>query len=367
MKSTLLLFVLWVCLLHDSPGQNVVTSPPPAQLVFIPSPYAWSLLKHPTLPALYLGCYIAPESKNLITFRLNSDGTLIPGSRKACDNYFTVTATNNTYNYRIHRPSVLVERNILYVMAAADNLAGYCSNPNNNEIVALALDEQGQPTKVLKAFRTNYTGAERLYSIRCDSNSRRLYLHYWNYFGWYGLDADGLPLLDRCNAVTYAPSCLSGIYVAEWDRHYVTYAGLRIITLSSNGLGVDCVQHTEIGFADPVCIEASPKFRKLYNLDLPRGPRLIVFKLTREGRLTSVPRYVSLPGAVGFRCDFTSNKLYAWTKETLWNTYMLDAEGLPVGEPQVSMLGCGEIRDVFVDEKTGKVYVACTQPPTPAK
>jgi hypothetical protein len=171
--------------------------------------------------------------------------------------------------------------------------------------------------------------------------------------------------------ITYAGTCWYWDYVPEWDRFYATYSGLtlRIFNLASNGLITDFLQGSTVVYGDSACIQVSTKFRKLYNLDLsqPQIPRLVVCTLTKEGRLTSVPRYFPLPEAVGIRFDFTANKLYAWTAGTVWKTWSLDADGYPRGVPRISALGCGTIPDVFVDEKTGKVYVACTQPPTPAK
>jgi len=132
-------------------------------------------------------------------------------------------------------------------------------------------------------------------------------------------------------------------------------------------VNVEFLQGSGVCYGDSGCIQVGHKFRKLYNLDLSQGARLVVCMLTKEGNLTSVPRHIPLPDVVGIRCDFTANKLYAWTRDTVWKTWTLDADGYPRGEPQVTALGCGEIKDVFVDEQTGKVYVACTQAPTAAQ
>lgn len=359
---SIMLAMLW---LHDSFGDGAVTGAVPANVVLVPHPSSWSILKHPTLPALYLGCYAAPTNRNLITFRLNADGSLIPESKRVCDNYFVASGTNTEFNYRVYRPSVDAGKNILYVMAGADSPTVGLANTNNNEIAVLSLDEQGQPTKVLKAFRTDYTSTQYLVGIHCDPTARRLYLTYWGSLGWCELNSDGLPVSAKCNLITYAATCWNWNYVPEWERLYVTYSGmsLRIFKLAGDGLIAEFMQGSTVCYGDSGRIEVSTKFRKLYNLDLSAGQRLVIFPLTKEGRLTSVPRYVPLPGAVGFRCDFAANKLYAWTSDTHWKTYTLNAEGFPVGEPLVSALGCGVINDVFVDEKTGKVYVACTQPP----
>src|ERR1041385_6575880 len=108
LSSFALLFLCSVLTPQSSVLSQTVTSPPPAEIVFVPHPDGSFLTKHPTLPVLYLGCYIAPDAKNLATFQLNTDGTLNTNSIRAF-NYFSVNPTNVFYRYQVQRPIVLAE------------------------------------------------------------------------------------------------------------------------------------------------------------------------------------------------------------------------------------------------------------------
>jgi len=68
-------------------------------------------------------------------------------------------------------------------------------------------------------------------------------------------------------------------------------------------------------------------------------------------------------GAGSLRFDFRTGVLYEFTSGRELKIYKLDSEGYPAGSPTISQLVCGEVRDAIVDETTGKVYVACSQPP----
>src|SRR5664279_2383681 len=92
---------------REAVGQVAVNSLPPAQVVLVTNSFAATLTKHPTLPLLYLTANHAPESKNLITVRLNADGSLMADSQKAWPDYFTTNPTNANFRYSIPRPVVV--------------------------------------------------------------------------------------------------------------------------------------------------------------------------------------------------------------------------------------------------------------------
>jgi hypothetical protein len=62
------------------------------------------------------------------------------------------------------------------------------------------------------------------------------------------------------------------------------------------------------------------------------------------------------------RVDSKAKKLYAFGTDWL-RVYALDANGYPAGQPALHSLACGVIRDVLGDEATGKLYIACSDPP----
>src|ERR1043166_8546465 len=145
---TIITHVLWPAEIH---GQTLAISPPPGQVVIVTNPRAYSLTKHPTLPVLYLTCSGAPESTNLITLRLNADGTLVRDSQRTWPDYLTTNPTNENFRYAIPRPIVLAEERILYLASCPVDPPRYCADTNNNEVAVIGLDGQGQPGKLLKA------------------------------------------------------------------------------------------------------------------------------------------------------------------------------------------------------------------------
>lgn len=350
-------------------GQTIVTSPPPSQVVLVPHPYLMSLTKHPTLPVVYGTFHSAPESRNLVTFRLNADGTLLPGGQKEWDDFFTADPKNPDFAYRLYRPTVNAVKNILYLGQWPYDVPKYFANTNNAEVVAVSLDEQGLPAKLLRRIRTDYTTKESLVDLRYEPTMRRLILSYWTTFGWCAIGEDGLPTTGHFNAVpAIMTTWYMWLYVPEWQRFYATRPTPSLMTfkLTADGLGLEYLQSCEAFNGGSGQFELSTRYRRAYNLDLS-GPTLVSLRLTKDGRFTGMPRYLPVPGAVGLRCDSKNGKLYLWNADTTWKTYTLDADGWPTGAPQVSKLGCVVIRDVWVDEPTGKVYVGCPQLPTPVK
>src|SRR5512134_2923227 len=106
--------LLFALVAHDLTAQIIATSPTPANVVFVPSPYAYYLAKHPSLPVVYLSCTYAAESKNLVTYALNADGTANTNAMRGF-NYFSDNPTNEFWRYSLQRPIVLPEERILYL------------------------------------------------------------------------------------------------------------------------------------------------------------------------------------------------------------------------------------------------------------
>jgi hypothetical protein len=355
--------------LPDASGQTIVTSPPPAQVVIVTNTHAFSLTKHPTLPFLYLTGYGAPGSTNLTTVRLNADGSLMANSQRAWPDYLTTNPTNDNFRYYIPRPVVLAEEKILYLAACQFSPGPYYAETNNSEVAVVGLDDQGQPAKLLRGFRTGYTEMG-ISALGWDPVSRRLFLSYNTYFGWCQMDKAGLPVSNQFHLL-YAPNNFwYYIYVSDWQRFYGYHgnSSLGIAKLTADASGGEFLQYATSGYGSLGNIEVSRRFLKLYMLEGPDNRQIRVYRLTREGRLTAVPRFFPLEMATrAIRFDFKANLLYALAEDGVLKTYHLDSEGYPTGTPQISQLPCSGVRDAVVDEATGKVYVACTQATTPGK
>lgn len=360
--------IVWLlagaCLAPVTATANPVTSPPPPEVVFVPHAAAMYLTKHPKLPVVYLGCYYAAEHKNLATFPLHADGTVNTNGMQSF-NWFTRDGTNELERYSLQRPIVLPEERIL-LLGSIPSAATYLSSDTNNaEIVAVSLDESGLPTQVRHGLRTTH-GEKEIRAWQFDPGSRRLYLSYHSYFGWIPIGADGVPASNEFRLVPSVMTVWGWVYEPRWNRFFgrQTSSGLTIFALSGDGTASEFSQNICDYRLGAYYIEVSPSRGKLYFLNQNQQPTsLVIVNLTPEGRLTGLPREVPLADTYGFRIDEKTNRLYAWNVGPILRVYSLDAAGVPSGEPVLSDLKCGLIRDVVVDNASGKVYVACTSPP----
>src|SRR5262249_43925753 len=155
-----------VCSALATLAQSVVTSPPPAQIIFIPDAQAMRVVKHPSLPLLYLSTYREPKAINLITLGLNTDGTINTNSEKTFDFPFLANRTNTYFGYTFQRPAVLTDEKMLLLAATPSYHAQYFAESNNVEFATLALDDQGQPVKMLHKFRHSFSGYEILIQMQ---------------------------------------------------------------------------------------------------------------------------------------------------------------------------------------------------------
>lgn len=350
---------------HDLVAQTITTSPPPAEIVFVSNPYGYFLTKHPKLPMLYLGCYVAPEAKNLVTLQLAADGAVNTNSLRSF-NYFSENPTNELWRYLVQKPIVLPEEKILY-LAAVPSYHHFFAHTNHQEIAAIALDDEGQPGKILRAIRTSH-GEKEIRGWQFEPTTRRLYMSYHSYFGWIPIGKDGLAESDKFNLLAAVQTCWQWVYVPAWQRFYArqTDSGLVVFKLTGDGSTPDLVQIVGGPYRGVNNLGLSQTFGKIYFLDT-LGSRLAIYQFNREGRLTGVPRFFPTGDASGVRCDFKSKRLYSWNNKSVLKSYPLDERGTPLDPPEIFPLHCGAIRDVLVDEASGKIYVACTEPPSPGK
>lgn len=344
-------------------GQTANTSPPPVQVVLVANLHAHTITKHPALPLLYLTLNSAPESKNLVTIRLAADGSLLDGGQKAWPDYLSTDPTNQNFRYAIPRPIMLAEERILYLAAAPFDPRVYNAVTNNNEIAVIGLDEHGEPAKRVAAFRTTNPG-NGILSMGWDPLARRLFFSYQinGWFGWCQMDRAGLPVSNQTHFLTLLNSFWSFVYQPEWGRFYGSRANaFDIIKLSEDGSNEAFVQYFPRDTVRLDNVEVSRKFLKLYMLDGSITQQLRVYPLTREGRLTGLPRFFPLaPGTTLIRFDFKAGLLYAFSEKGRLELRRLDSAGYPTGPSQVSQLSGNGVRDAIADEETGKVYVACT-------
>jgi hypothetical protein len=351
------------CLLAGLVSIEAATASSPAELAFVIHPRGITLTKHPAKPILYMTCTAAQESRNLVSLQLDANGHVLTNSARSF-NFFDSDPTNQPYQHAIARPALLAEEGILYLAVQPDYPA-YLANTNHGEIAAVGLDADGQPTKVLRAFRTSRTG-QGLRTLQWEPTTHRLFVSYNLHFGWLGVGKDGLPEKETHHAVDGVYECWNWVFVPAWQRFYArqtrSNAGLTLFKLSANGLSSEWVQNAGIHSRGDYHVAVSPEFRRAYYLDRGTACRLISFQLTEEGRLTGVPRYHDLHDAIGIRFDFARQRLYAWSADAILRTYSLNDQGMPVADPLVSALGCGEIRDLIVDRGSGRIYVLGTQP-----
>jgi hypothetical protein len=345
----------------------VATSAPaaaPPSVVFVPLPAACSVVKHPTLPVLYVG-QESEGTNNLVTYRLNADGSLITESKRACDDYFSLDGKAPSFRHSLKRPAVNAEKSIVYLAAypvTANSVTTYAMT-NNQEFAAVTLDEAGQPAKRLQLFRTDITGTQGFIGIGFDPNFARLWITYYSSFGWIDLGTNGLPISAN---MKYIHQFWRWQYVPEWSRLYVTRpdSGLCILKLSAESATPELWQ-TAIPVAGSAWagdLKVSVRHRKAYVSNSVADKELSIYPLDKEGRLVGVPRSFALGETTFMRCDLKAMMIYSFSKDGL-RALKLDDNGLPSGKPQLYPFDCGYIYDVFLDEATGKLYVACNKPP----
>ena len=199
-----------------------------------------------------------------------------------------------------------------------------------------------------------------------DSRTRRLYLGYMTYWGWVAIGKDGVPS-HEFHLLTQPGNVWELAVAGDWARLYCVARGLYLCNFrpTTDGTGMEffqtCLKETEASGS----LQISPKLRKLYVLDGPGGEAVSVYPLAKDGCFTSVPRRFSIGPTALLRLDSNARRLYSFTDRGTIRSHPLDAEGYPAGSVEVFQVSCGEIRDALVDEPSGKVYVACTDPPKP--
>jgi len=348
--------------LTDAFAQNVATQPLPANVVFVPHPSANRLAKHPTLPVLYLGLANTPDSRNLVTFSLDAGGNVLTNSLRAFEDYFTDDGKNPTNLYSVLRPIVLAEEKILLLAATPASYPIYDANSNAQHVAAVALDDQGQPAKLIKAFRTTHTEAA-LATMVYEPSNRRLYLSYSSYWGWVSVGKNGVPSREF-HMLPLPWNLWEFAAVPEWQRFCGVARGTDLCNfrLTPEGARVEFFQMSVSGAGNYASLQISPSLRKIYVMNGPDYKAITVHPLDKQGRFVSVPRRFPIGESMWLRIDSKARRLYSITQTGTIRIHPLDGVGYPMGSVEVFQASCGTVRDAIVDEPSEKLYVACTEP-----
>jgi hypothetical protein len=344
--------------------------PLPPQIELLPLRDAANVAKHPSLPVLYVSCDDAPESRNLVTYRLRPDGSLDAASRQACADYFSPDGTRPSFRHRLFRAAVNAEKRILYLAASpttANSVTTY-ADTNYFEFAAVRLGEDGQPGEVLKPFRSETTGQQGLLEgIRYEPALHRILATYYSTIQWFDLDEVGLPVVA---AIRYLPGLFEfqqWTYLPEWNRFYALRSTSALVNFvwSIGAPAVEFAQAMQITAERPRAgtLPVDAKTRTLYLLDQASERSLVVVRLDGKGTFIGLPARFDIGPTNRLAFDFSRRLLYAFGKDVL-RVFTLGDDGIPKGKPQAAPLAIGEIRDVLVEEITGKVYIACSQPPS---
>jgi len=358
----------------------------PAHVVTVPVVGARSLALHPTQRILYVGVAGRTNGMGVITFQFDESGKLIAESRRRhADGIVEGGAVSADAAYAISQIVFDPVRPEVYLNASPEKMRLFRAQTNTALIVALALDENGLPAGKVDELRPGMRKTP-FGRIECDAKGRYVYLgqDHGPIALWpvgetelvANLKAQPLPAPRRRmpaprkarrvqNDLVVSPRIdIAGwTWVGEWGRGYATGRGTLKVVFAFGEDGRTCV------FAQPIAMQnpragtpqVSEKHRKLY-VPQARGEQLGIYPLTREGRLTSVPRFVHV-GPARFICvDDRNGRFYALPARGAVSMYALDSEGYPVGEPKRFELGAGVVNGVALS-RNGTLYVACSAPP----
>jgi len=360
------LVTLFAVLAVGAAAQIATNTTPPSHVRFVPHTYANRLAKHPTLPVLYLGLGCAPDSKNLVTFGLDAGGNVLTNTMQTFNDFFTDDGKNPTNQHYVLRPVVLPEQRLLYLAAAPASPHLYHYNSNAHHIAVVRLDERGQPANLLKAFRTTHTEAS-IVVMQYEPTARRLYLSFHTYWGWCATDEAGMPSREFYLVPTVPYNLWEYTFVPTWKRFIGVHQDAYLCSLRLTADGTR-PEHTQALLGSPGPFgrfDVSAELGKVYIVSGPGHATLSIYSLNQQGGFTGVPRRLPLGETHFLRLDTKSRRLYSFHQNGIIRILPLDAGGYPSGSSEVFQVSCGAIRDVFLNEESGKLYVACTEPLKP--
>src|SRR5689334_21462740 len=128
------------------------------------------------------------------------------------------------------------------------------------------------------------------------------------------MDKEGLPVSTHFHLLTAPVNFWFYVFVPEWQRFYDYHGNsqLGIAKLTADGSAGDFLQYAVSGYGSLGNIEVSRKLLTLYMLEGPENKQVRAYRLTRDGRLTGLPRLFSLDMPTrAIRFDFKVGLLYA--------------------------------------------------------
>lgn len=358
----------------------------PANVVVIPVLGARSVALHPSKSILYIGLAGRTNGMSLTTFALDKDGRPIPESRRDhADGIVEGGSVPAGSEYSVAGIALNPVQLEIYLSALPVRMPLFRADTNASLLVALALDEDGLPREKIRGIKSHQRKFP-IWHMACDPLGRYLYLgEYRGLMGfWFvggteptpAIKTQPLPTPRRAlprpprvqkavgeSQVAPPLKLADWVYVADWDRCYGSDQQTRKMVFCFNQDGRSCE------FAQPISTQSkytctpqvSVRHRKLY-VPNAQGSRMAVYQLTREGRLTSLPRYVSVD-SVHLSCvDEANDRFYVVTAKEALSIYSLDAEGYPAAEPKRFDLNAGRVNGLTLG-KSGTLYLACATPP----
>ena len=287
-----------------------------------------------------------------------------------CADYFSREGTTPGFRHRLYRPGINADKRVLYLAAwpTTANAGTTYADTNNFEFAAVRLDEEGQPRELLLPFLSETSGYQGLVDgVRHEPALNRIFLTYYSSISWLDLDEKGLPISGKGQFLHHMYEFYHRNYVAKWNRFFALRSTSLLINFVWNVSQPtpEYVQSMQITSTPPRAgvLPVNHAFRKLYLLDSNADRALVLLQLDNRGTFTGLPKRFDIGPTTRIDFDFSRRLLYAFGKDVL-RIFTLGEDGYPRGEPQVTPLAVGDIRDVWVDEATGKVYVVCTKPPS---
>ena len=191
-------------------------------------------------------------------------------------------------------------------------------------------------------------------------------MSYHTYFGWIPVGKDGVMESDRFTYIWGLQTCWQWVFVPEWQRFFArqTDSGMIVGKLTSDGTAPEFLQSMMGSYRGVGTLAVSKEYRRIYFLDT-LGGQIAMYAVSKDGRVTGVPRFFPVGEGYGMQIDFKAKRIYVWYDKTMLRSFPIDDRGNPVATPQLYALDCGAIRDMLFDEPTGKLYVVCNELPKP--
>lgn len=358
----------------------------PPYIQTVPVSEAQCIALHPAKPVLYVGrSFKQLDGKNLAVLSLNENGGIDVASRRNISDGLVESPAPIPPDLAYSVSSIAVNpvESQLYVASNARKPRVFRAETNTVLVAALALDQNGMPLEKVAEYAPKGRYAA-IYDLECDPLGRLVYfgeivgpLGFWSLRNQESVRVTAAPKSRRdlspltakrwlaMNEGLVLPriSITKWTYVPEWKRCYGCERGTAkvIFQLGDDGRSLAFAQKIPTQSIHSLVPQVSVKYRKMYVANA-QGTKLGLYQLTREGHLTSVPRFISFEPSTLMRLDDQRSQLYVAQPKGMLAVYSLDEDGVPKADPQRFDLKSGGISDMALSTQ-GYLYVACTTPP----